>query len=133
MNIYVRRKYFTDASTVGELYLEDDFFSYTLEDTVREGPKISGKTAIPKGKYEVVIDQSTRFKKRMPHLLDVPNFEGVRIHAGNTDADTEGCLLIGQYDPKIPDFVSNSRALFGKFFVQLDDILKKEKVYIEIL
>lgn len=81
--------------TFGHLSLHGEFLCWTLEDEIRNGPKIPGKTAIPSGIYTVVIDWSNRFKKLMMHVLDVPGFEGIRIHAGNTEADTDGCLLLG--------------------------------------
>lgn len=75
---------------------------YSLEDVVREVEgqpvsawKVPGKTAIPSGRYRLAWTMSSRFKREMFLLLDVPGFAGVRIHAGNTDKDTEGCILLG--------------------------------------
>lgn len=102
MNLRLTRTRFGPNSTLGELTITsakgagDSFTCWTLEDQVRTGPKVPGATAIPEGSYDVVITMSARFKRRMPLLLDVPNFSGIRIHAGNTAADTEGCILVGE-------------------------------------
>ena len=86
--------------TLGKLYLNKVFFCHTLEDKDRKlednkTGKVYGETAIPRGKYKVVIDFSHRFKQEMPHVLGVPSFDGIRIHPGNTAADTHGCVLVG--------------------------------------
>jgi len=95
MKIEVKRIHRTEKSTIGEMYVDGVFQCYTLEDKERE-VKIKSETAIPKGTYDVIINMSNRFKKEMPLLLKVPNFEGVRIHSGNTNHDTEGCILVGK-------------------------------------
>lgn len=131
MKLEVIRKEFSDVSTLGEMLIDGENFSYTLEDAVRpEGIKIPGKTAIPYGSYDVVINYSNRFKRMMPLIQNVPNFEGVRIHSGNTDKDTEGCLLLGFTKQK--DFIGQSKLAFTAFFQRLEKGLKEGKVRIEI-
>ncbi len=79
-----------DTCTIGELYHNDKFICYTLEDKVRP-IKIYGETAIPYGTYKVIVNHSQRFNQLMPLLLNVPNFEGIRVHMGNY-ADSETFL-----------------------------------------
>ena len=132
MNLQLERLWYTKDSTGGKLYLDGVFFCYTLEDFVRPvGEKIAGKTAIPSGEYEVVVDFSNRFQKQMPHILNVPNFEGIRIHSGNTSTDTEGCILLGKTRTK--DFVGNSREAFQEFMPLLENGLRKGEVSIHII
>jgi hypothetical protein len=97
MEIQVVRFSKTPEATLGRLSVDGRFACYTLEDVVRPrgAPKVWGQTAIPAGLYTVALTYSTRFHEVMPQLLDVPNYEGIRIHAGNTAADTAGCLLTG--------------------------------------
>ena len=122
MLIEVKRFEFKDTHTVGKMYVDGIYECYTLEDAIRNGTKIIGKTAIPIGEYKLIIDASTRFKQNMPHILDVPDFTGVRIHSGNTSADTDGCILLGStWAGK--DFIGNSKIAYKKFF----DKLKKAK------
>jgi hypothetical protein len=109
------------TATLGTLWTSQDGqdwsqFSRTLEDVVREVQgqpvaswKVPGKTAIPRGRYLVTLDFSDRFQKIMPHILDVPGFGGVRFHGGNTDADTEGCILVAKNQIG-PDLIQGSMA-----------------------
>lgn len=125
MELRVNRFKYGEKSTLGRLFVDGVAFCYCLEDVKRaDGIKVDGATAIPAGTYKVIIDDSTRFKRPMPHILDVPNFEGIRIHAGNTDADTEGCILLGT---KIEndDFISGSKDAFNNFFPKLQAALNE--------
>lgn len=116
MQITVKRLHKTDTSTIGELLIDGIFQCYTLEDVERP-VKIKNETAIPKGTYKVIINQSNRFKRLLPLLLNVPNYEGVRIHSGNTNHDTEGCILVGQ--TRGNNFVGQSRKAFDKLFKKM--------------
>ena len=87
--------------TIGRLEDENGMkICDTLEPTWRNYKggemKIPKKSAIPEGSYRMVVTKSRRFQKYLPLLVGVPGFEGVRIHAGNTSRDTEGCILVGQ-------------------------------------
>ena len=84
MELVLRRKFKGPKYTIGDLSINGRFFCNVIEDVVRPaGVKIYGETAIPYGEYKVVMRYSPKFKKVLPLLLDVPMFEGVRIHAGN--------------------------------------------------
>ncbi len=116
MVITIKRLYKTDTSTIGELLINGVFECFTLEDTERK-VKIKGETAIPKGTYKVIINESNRFKRLLPLLIDVPNFEGVRIHSGNSNHDTEGCILVGKTRNK--NYIGQSRKAFDKLFKKM--------------
>ncbi|MEM7013391.1 MAG: DUF5675 family protein [Verrucomicrobiota bacterium] len=131
MQLTLKRKIYTTESTIGELSVDGKFQCYILEDAVRP-EKIKGETAIPAGSYGIIVTQSPRFGRLLPLLEDVPNYEGVRIHPGNTAADTEGCLLPGK--SKGTDFVGFSRDAFNALFPEINDAYKKgQKVSIEIV
>lgn len=105
MEIKVTRNWKKADYTIGRLFINGEFICNTLEDAVRTiapngAGKIKGKTAIPAGRYQVTVTMSPRFKRLMPLLHKVPHFSGVRIHAGNTAADTDGCILVGENKAK---------------------------------
>ena len=116
MVITVKRLYKTDNSVIGEMLIDGIFECFTLEDAERP-VKIKGETAIPKGTYRVIINESNRFKRLLPLLIDVPNFEGIRIHSGNSNHDTEGCILVGQTRNK--NYIGQSRKAFDKLFKKM--------------
>lgn len=131
MILTVKRRHGTVGFTHGKLYLGGVFFCDTLEDQERP-VKIPGVTAINCGHYKLTITMSNRFRRRLPLLLNVGNFEGVRIHSGNTAKDTEGCILVGEYLAE--GYVKNSRLVFNKLFARIDTALKKgEAVTIEVI
>jgi len=119
VNLLLKRDLSSKASTLGSLFVDDQFAMWTLEDVVRAGPKVPGETAIPAGTYSVVIDDSVRFARMMPHVLDVPQFTGIRIHAGNVAADTRGCIIVGL--TRGPDRVTRSREAFDRLYRLLWD------------
>jgi hypothetical protein len=131
MELLLKRDTFTEESTIGKMYVDGPFYCYTLEDTTREeGVKVDGKTAIPCGRYRIIINQSARFKRAMPLLLNVPQFEGIRIHPLNTASQTEGCIGVGF--TKKEDFIGESKLAFNQFFDKLYMALRNEECWITI-
>ena len=126
MNLRVIREPSINGATLGSLYVNGVWQCWTLEDAIREIPgqpvaswKVKGQTAIPAGRYALVITPSQRFQRPLPLLMDVPGFTGIRIHPGNTVADTEGCLLVGQ--DRQTGRVLRSRVAFAALFAVLAD------------
>ena len=140
MKLTLKRIALRQTYTIGKLYIDDVYFCDTIEDTVRDinkngkfdngEKKVHSKTAIPYGTYEIKWTYSPRFKKYTPQLMNVTSFEGIRIHAGNTSADTEGCLILGEN--KQVGKVLNSRATINKFYPIIKEACSKGKVTIEI-
>lgn len=134
MELMLNRIFLGSSATIGELYIDKKYIADTLEDRVRpEGEKVYGKTAIPEGTYEMVLSYSPRFKKILPEILNVPNFTGIRIHCGNSSADSSGCILVGTWDGEKEDWVSDSKVAFNKLMSLLQKAAdNKEKITITI-
>lgn len=131
MQLRLIREPTINRRTFGVLYLDGRVFCHTLEDEIRSpGVKVYGQTAIPPGSYRVILSQSQRFKQLMPLICDVPNFTGIRIHAGNTIADTEGCPLIG--DARSGDTIKGgtSRPAFNRL---IGVLLRADHINIDII
>lgn len=116
ISLTLKRIECTTIATRGVLLLNGNLIACTLEDVVR-AKKIVGITAIRHGKYDVVVSHSPRFDRPLPLLLDVPEFSGVRIHTGNTTADTEGCILVGDsFNFDSLTTINSSRPAFARLF-----------------
>lgn len=135
MKLRVERLWKKDTYTIGKLYVDDKYFCNTLEDTVRDlskEKKIPGKTAIPYGEYKVVFNWSPKFGRNLPRLLNVPAFEGILIHPGNTANDSSGCILVGKNTEV--GRLTESRYTSDKLNVLIEDAQRKgESITIEIV
>ncbi len=133
MELRLVRDVCNPGCTLGQLYVDGQLECYTVEDVVRrDGKKVFGSTAIPAGRYKVIVAPSAHFKRDLPLLLDVPNFEGIRIHPGNTAADTEGCILPGRQ--RTANGVQESRVAFDALFAKLKAALAQDgEVWIEVV
>lgn len=106
MKLRLRRIALKDEYTIGKLYIDGEYFCDVLEPPTRDlnkngifdngETKVKNNTAIPFGTYNIIINRSPRFKRDLPRLLNVPDFDGVLIHRGNTKNDTSGCILVGE-------------------------------------
>lgn len=141
MKIILKRIALKNTYTIGKLYIDGEYFCDTLEDTVRDlnksgkfdngEKKIYGETAIPYGTYNVKWTYSNKFKKYMPLIENVPSFAGIRIHAGNSSADTQGCILVGEN--KAVGKVLNSKNTVNKLYPIIQKACKKGGVTIEVV
>ena len=143
MKILVKRIAKRPTYTIGKMYLDGKYFCDTLEDTDRnisqstpidtiKKVKLPNNTAIPTGTYKVIVNVSPKFKRLLPRLLNVPGFDGVLIHRGNTDKDTSGCILIGEN--KVVGKVINSTGYETKLVSILNKAQdNKENITIEIM
>lgn len=131
--------------SISKLYIDDVYFCDVLEDTQRglkqtddlqviKSKKVYGNTAIPRGTYKITMNVvSNKFKSRswakpyggkLPRLVDVPGYEGVLIHPGNTSKDTLGCILVGKNNivGQVTNSVNTFHALMNKLLAEKDDI-----------
>ena len=149
MELVLNRILKTNDYTIGELSVDGKYLCDTIEDAVRPLPescpntpkgiackckeKVYGKTAVPAGTYKVKLGYSNRFRRILPQVLDVPHFLGILIHTGNSNKDTEGCIIVGTWDGKTENWVSNSRVAFNKLMPLLRDATdKNEEITITI-
>lgn len=152
MKIKVKRIYRGPEYTIGHLYVNDVYVCDTLEDRDRgldyrmslskiKAKKIAGKTAIPTGTYRMTLDvKSPKFGSKafyrevcdgyLPRLIGVPGYDGVLIHVGNTQNDTDGCILVGLN--KVKGQVIDSRQIFRKLWDSYFKIAKQDKMGIVI-
>ena len=137
MELLLKRIYKGDKYTIGKLYIDGKWFCDTIEDVVRNLPKdcpctskgrnceckekVYGETAIPAGTYKVILSYSNRFKRILPELLNVPHFLGIRIHRGNTEQDSAGCIILGEN--KVKGKVINSTP----YEIKLVKLLENQK------
>ena len=122
MEINVVREQYRPESTIGRLFVDGHFECFTLEDGIRTN-KVYGRTAIPAGRYPVEINYSPAFKKPLPILRNVPKFEGVRIHPGNTPENTLGCILVGRDWQPGAEQIAASRVAFGPLMTKIQAAL----------
>lgn len=137
MELKNERIYKGEDYTIGELSINGTFFCHTLEDKVRllnsYEDKVYGNTAIPIGRYKVILSYSNHFKRILPEILNVDFFKGVRIHEGNNKDNTEGCLLVGECKNVEEGWIYNSKNTYKKLFQILQDAVNRnEEIYLSI-
>lgn len=149
MELRLERKWKKEKYTIGNLYVDGKFFCNTIEDrdrglrqdlplSVNQKRKVKNETAIPTGRYRVTLGvKSPKMSQRpaydfcqgyVPRLINVPAFDGILIHIGNTERDSAGCIIVGEN--KVKGKVINSTETFHRLY----DVLKKAtgNIYITI-
>jgi len=140
MRLKVLRYEYTSTYTAGELLIDDVHFCWTIEDTDRLGrgeKKVMHETCIPEGTYKVITSFSNRFKKELPLILDVPQFEGIRIHGGNGANASSGCLILGMTKTDKNGFLGMSKIAMNLLMKRLEgqkdvtiEIVKKQDLFV---
>lgn len=139
MKLHIARDDLGKKDTTGILKVNGEFECFTLEDRDRKledgGTKVFGETAIPRGKYKVILTMSARFKRVLPLVVDVPGFEGVRFHPGVTHIHTHGCILTGTGRGVGEGFdrLIGSKVAFEALFAKMEAAVKRaESIELEI-
>ena len=144
MELLVKRYVFQPDSTISHFSVNDKPMCHILEDFDRglkqtdsiehiNATKVYGSTCIPYGRYEVRLTMSARFKQVMPQLIDVPGFEGIRMHRGNQSSSTLGCLLLGDYKEGDVNWISQSEGNYALLMDILQRAIERdEKIWITI-
>ncbi len=126
----------------GKMYINGKYLCFTIEDEDRgltktmpleeiKTKKQYGITGIPLGKYQVAMTFSNRFQVYMPQIMDVPGWEGVRIHTANKATELEGCIAVGLEDSS-DGFMGNSKTAYTELIKQIKAVEKKEKIWLTI-
>ncbi|MFZ4620973.1 MAG: DUF5675 family protein [Bacteroidota bacterium] len=138
MNLGLSRFYSSAVDTISALSINGKFAAFMLEDEKR-AVKVHGETRIPAGKYKLALVDSPRFTPTYGHkmimLMDVPGFTGVLMHPGNTEKDTEGCLLMGnviRFNPNGPSRVEESKIAYDRIYPIIANAILTEGATIEI-
>lgn len=140
MELTLDRYYKTNDFTVGRMSIDGVFECYTLEDEHRE-VKVMHETRIPSGRYEIKLrtfgGHHERYKKFAYHkgmlwLQDVPKFQHILIHIGNTDKDTSGCILVGRSVDLKKGFLSSSTIAYEAMYKKVLKGLEQGKVFITV-
>jgi hypothetical protein len=143
MNLTVKRYKSTPNATLGRLFIDGVFECYTLEDEFR-AVKVRGETRIPAGTYKLSLrtegtthfQYSTRFPdihKGMLHVLNVPGFQWILIHIGNTEKDTDGCLLVGEGRDEEKMTLLRSTVAYRKMYPKVAQAVMDGDVFITYL
>lgn len=145
MNILVNRLYDNGDATLSAIYIDGKLICWGLEDEYRDiNKKVPGETRIPEGEYDVVFRREGRHHNTysqkfgsahygMLHIINVPNFEYILIHIGNTERDTDGCLLVGD-SANYSGTISSSTEAYKRFYkIVASALLKNEKVKIKFV
>lgn len=139
MKLKLYRKNLTDKYTEGELYIDDTFFCYTIEDKVRakaglwkRALKVYAETAIPYGTYPVLVTWSNRFQRMLTGIFNVPDFDGIRLHNGSTEKSSAGCVILS-YKRIADGMLANDKTAMNDLCSKVAEVQKTQKIFIEII